>query len=68
MKVSELAEVLYEETPVEICVDFEPVFTGRAIDAKTSKYAFRSIQEVYISLNGTTLVVSVDNIRTSYKK
>ena len=68
MKVSELAEVLYEETPVEICVDFEPVFTGQAIDAKTSKYAFRNVKEVYISLSGTTLVVSVDNIRTSYKK
>lgn len=65
MTVGELTAVLYKETPVEICYDFKPIFTGTASEAKTSKYTFRKVKEVYINHDGTAIVVSVDTIKAS---
>lgn len=63
MTVAELLEVLYTETPVEICLDFEPVFTGTANEAKNSRYFNRIIEEIYISIDGVSLVISIERAR-----
>ena len=59
MTVGELMNVLYEDTPVEICYDFKPIFTGTASEAEVSKYTIRRVDEVYINHDGTAIVVSV---------
>ena len=63
MTVAELSEVLYTETPVEICLDFEPVFKGTAKEAKDSRYFNRTVEEVYINVDGVSLVVSIERVR-----
>lgn len=67
MTVGELAEVLYRETPVEVCVDFDPVFKGTAEAAQFCRYLNRNVEEVYISLDGVTLVVEIDGKRKPRK-
>lgn len=60
--------VLYAETPVEVCVDYEPVFTGMAEDAMLCKFIDSRVKEAYISLSGDTLVISITEKRKSKKK
>lgn len=67
MTVGKLMSVLYEETPVEICYDFKPIFTGTASEAKVSKYTLRNVDEVYINHNGTAIVVSVEKCQNQPK-
>lgn len=67
MTVGELAKVLYQETPVEVCVDFDPVFKGTAETAQFCRYLNRNVEEVYISLDGVTLVVEIDGKRRPRK-
>lgn len=59
MTVGDLMNVLYKETPVEICYDFKPIFIGMASEAETSKCSFREVDEVYINHDGKALIVSV---------
>lgn len=59
MTVGELMNVLYEDTPVEICYDFKPIFTGTASEAEVSKHTLRKVDEVYINHDGTAIIVSV---------
>ena len=67
MTVGKLMSVLYEETPVEICYDFKPIFTGTASEAGVSKHAIRKVGEVYINHDGTALVVSVEKYQSQLK-
>lgn len=67
MTVGELMSVLYEETHVEICYDFKPIFTGTASEAGVSKHAVRKVDEVYINHDGTALVVSVEKFQSQLK-
>lgn len=67
MTVGELTAVLYKDTPVEICYDFKPIFTGTAAEAKISKCTLRKVKEVYINHDGTAIVVSVDTVKASYQ-
>lgn len=59
MTVGDLMNVIYKETPVEICYDFKPIFIGMAYEAEASKHTLREVDEVYINHDGTALVVSV---------
>lgn len=68
MTVKAWTEPLYPETPIEICIDFDPVFTGTAEEAQTCHLKDREVEEVYISIDGTKLVVSVAQIRKTKKK
>lgn len=68
MTVRDWTEPLYPETPVEICIDFDPVFTGTAEEAWSCGYSNREVEEVYISIDGTKLVVSVSQLRKTKKK
>lgn len=66
--VHEWLKPVYEDTPVEIYVDFEPVFIGTAEDARSCRFLYRQVEEVYISIDGTKLIVSVTQERNSKKK
>ena len=67
MTVGDLMNVLYKETPVEICYDFKPIFIGMASEAEASKYTLREVDEVYINHDGTALVVSVEKYQSQLK-
>ena len=61
MLLSEWAAYLWPETKVEICINFDPVFTGLAEDAAKSRFALHEMEESYISIDGSHLVISVQN-------
>lgn len=68
MTVYELTGILYNETPVEIWLDYDPIFAGTAEDAHVCKYLNRKIDEVYIDIDGTKLIISIDHVRNVTKK
>lgn len=68
MTVRDWAEPLYTETPVEIYLDYDPVFSGTAEDARSCRYFDRQVEEVYINLDGTKLIISVEHERRIKKK
>ena len=68
MTVYELTDVLYEETPVEICIDYDPVFVGTAGDAHFCKYLNRKVEEVYVDIDGTKLIIAINHVRNIKKK
>ena len=68
MTVKDWAGPLYPETPVEIYLDFDPVFSGSAEDARLCGYSNRQVEEVYISIDGTKLIISVEHDRRIKKK
>lgn len=59
---------LYGETLVEIYVDYEVAFFGKAEEAAKSKFVNRRVKEVYISFDGTCLIISVEQERVNKKK
>ena len=59
MKLSELLDVLYGETIIELCIDFVPVYTGTAEYAKDRKYSVRFVKEVYIDISGEKLIIHI---------
>lgn len=59
MTVEELAGVLYEETKVEVSLNYDLVFTGVAEEAKNCKYKEKSVKEVYITPDGSTLIIEI---------
>lgn len=59
MLLSDWAARLWPETQVEVCIDFNPVFTGTAEDAVKSKYGSHKVDESYIGLDGKHLVISI---------
>lgn len=68
MPLSDFLRVLYEETQVEICVDFDPLYTGTVEDVPLEKFASSRVIEAYISLDGKSLVISVNRQRNFNKK
>lgn len=55
--------VLYEETPIEICIDFEPQYKGLVMDVPSEAFRNSRVLEAYISVDDKTLVVSITNRR-----
>lgn len=60
MKVVDWLTPVCQDTPVELEVDFELVFKGTAKEAMMSAYFLREVQEAYIGVDGTKLVIALD--------
>lgn len=61
MLLSEWAAYLWPETKVEVCINFDPVFTGLAEEAVKSRFGSHEVEESYISVDGDHLVISIHN-------
>lgn len=68
MPLIDLIGILYPETKVEICVDYDPLYTGLAEDVPLERFRSSRVEEVYISIDGNTLVISVYGQRNVKKK
>lgn len=68
MILIDLLKVLYEETVVDISIDFSSVFTGEAIAAQDCPYINCPVLEVYVDIDDKTLVISVRDTRRKNKK
>lgn len=68
MPLIDFLGVLYEETPIEIQIDYEPVYTGTVEDVPTHKFMSSRVSEAYISLDGNTLIISLFGQRNVKKK
>lgn len=68
MLLIDFLRVLYEETPIEICIDYEPAYTGTVENVPTERFNSSRVIEAYISLDGNTLVISIAGQRNVKKK
>ena len=68
MIASEILGVLYPETFVELEHDHQVIKSGEAGELLNSKFASRIVNEVYIGVNGHTLVLDVAGARVSKMK
>lgn len=63
MLVEDLGKVLYGETKVELEYDYNCYFTGTASMLKDCVFSGRVIREIYIGIDGKTLVIVIGGIR-----
>lgn len=63
MTVGQLAEVLYPETDVELEYQHKVVYAGEASGLASTKFRDRKVNEVYIGVNGFTVVLAIAGIR-----
>lgn len=68
MLLIDLLSVLYEETSIEICIDYEPVYIGTVEGVPKEKFVASIVKEVYIELGGSKLIISVFGQRNVKKK
>lgn len=67
MPLYDFLEVLYEETKIEIQIDYDPVYIGTVEDVPAHRFMNSFVAEAYIGLNGNTLVISIYNQRNNKK-
>lgn len=63
MLVKELGAVLYGETKIELEYDHHCYFTGIASMLSDCIFSERTVREVYIGVDGETLIISIGGIR-----
>lgn len=68
MPLIDFLGVLYEETPIEIHIDYEPIYVGTVENMPYDKFQSSRINEAYISLDGNTLIISICGQRNVKKK
>ena len=59
MLLIDFLSVLYEETLIEICIDYNPVFTGIVEDVPLQRFKDSKILEAFISFDGDKLIISI---------
>lgn len=65
MTVEQFAEVLYHETFVELEYDHKVVYAGEAAGLTSTKFRDRKVNEVYIGVQGHTLVLAIAGAKAS---
>ena len=65
MIVGQIAEVLYAETQVELECNDKLVYSGEASSLTSTKFCDRKVKEVYIGIQGHTLVLVISGVRES---
>lgn len=68
MLLCDFLSVLYEETPVEIHIDYDPVYIGTANSVPVDKFSNSRVKEAYIELDGKILIISIFGQRNVKKK
>lgn len=68
MPLIDFISVLYEETPIEVCLDYEPVYVGTVEGLPTERFLESRVKEAYISLSGDTLIIAIAGQRNVKKK